>query len=85
MSSSEMETLEKLLAAAATPTSQAGSVYSSSLNFVDNYIEEVATIGEIIEKMIKRYIKKNNWSVNRDIALSIGKFLVFAHLKWLRD
>lgn len=66
ISSSELGTLEKLL------TGQINSTYSNSLNFVNNYIEEVATIGEIIEKMIKRYIKKNNWSVNRESPLSAG-------------
>lgn len=67
ISSSELGTLEKLLI-----NGQINSNYSNSLNFVNNYIEEVATIGEIIEKMIKRYIKKNNWSVNREAPLSAG-------------
>ena len=44
---------------------------SVSVNVINSYIEEVSTIREIIQKIIKRYIKKNNWSTDSSIPLSI--------------
>jgi len=42
-----------------------------SVNVINSYIEEVSTIREIIQKIIKRYIKKFNWSTDTSMPLSI--------------
>ena len=48
-----------------------------SVNIINSYIEEVSTIREIIQKIIKRYIKKNNWSTDSSTPLSIkGDFFL---------
>lgn len=44
---------------------------TSSVNIINSYIEEVSTIREIIQKIIKRYIKKFNWSTDSSTPLSI--------------
>jgi len=56
------------------------SLSASSINIINSYIEEVSTIREIIQKILKRYLKKNNWSVNSSTALSVGKCSLFLHM-----
>ena len=48
-----------------------------SVNVINSYIEEVSTIREIIQKIIKRYIKKFNWSTDKSMPLSIEGYLFF--------
>ncbi|CAF0851226.1 unnamed protein product [Brachionus calyciflorus] len=51
--------------------SSASSLLNNSVNIMNSYIEEVSTIREIIQKILKRYLRKNNWSVNKDMPLSL--------------
>ena len=44
---------------------------NNSVNIMENYIEEVSTLRELIQKIIKRYIKKNNWSTNSSVPISL--------------
>jgi hypothetical protein len=56
------------------------TILSISGNIINSYIEEVSTLRGIFEKIIKRYIKKNNWSLNNSISLSTGLFFVFINI-----
>jgi hypothetical protein len=51
---------------------KSSNVSSNFVNVLSSYIEEVSTIREIIQKIIKRYLKRNNWSVNSDVPISTG-------------
>lgn len=44
---------------------------TASSNIMENYIEEVSTLRELIQKILKRYIKRNNWSTNRGEPISL--------------
>ena len=55
-----------------SPNRSSNSIQSSvSVNVINSYIEEVLTLREIIQKILTRYIKKYNWSVDPSIAISI--------------
>ena len=57
------------------------SATSFSVNIINSYIEEVSTLKGIMEKIIKRYIKKNiNWSRDTTVPLSFGE-----NAGWLGD
>jgi hypothetical protein len=46
---------------------------SSSVTVFNSYIEEVCTIRELVEKVIKRYILKYSWNANDNIQVSAGQ------------
>jgi hypothetical protein len=48
--------------------------HKASVNIINAYIEEVTTLRELIQKIIRRYLKKFNWSRNRLEPLSYRKF-----------
>ena len=52
---------------------------------IQNYIEELSTLRELIQKIIKRYIKRNNWSTNKTMPISLeSKYLeIFILLRYL--
>ncbi len=50
---------------------------SNSVNIMENYIEEVSTLRELIQKIIKRYIRKNNWSTNSSVPISLESKIDF--------
>lgn len=54
-----------------TSRSSASSLLNNSVNIMNSYFEDVATIREIIEKILKRYLRKNNWSVDDTVPLSL--------------
>ncbi len=57
---------------------------TSSVNVMQNYIEEVSTLRELIQKIIKRYIKRNNWSTNKTMPISLeSKYFEIFILKYL--
>jgi hypothetical protein len=55
-------------------TNSSSNLSASPVNIINSYIEEVSTIREIIQKIIKRNLKKNNWSVNSSTSVSVGKY-----------
>ena len=52
-------------------TSQSGA----NTNLLISYIEEVITLRELIQKVIKRYLKKNNWSTDQSQLISSSKLI----------
>ena len=54
-----------------TSRSSASSLLNNSVNIMNSYFEDVATIREIIQKILKRYLRKNNWCVEDNLPLSL--------------
>ena len=54
-------------------SSSSSESQKASVNIINSYIEEVTTLRELIQKILKRYLKKNNWSTNTSESLSVGK------------
>lgn len=51
---------------------KSSTIISNPITLLTSYIEEVSNIREVIQKIIKRYLKKNNWSTNTNVPLSTG-------------
>lgn len=51
------------------------------VNVMNSYVEEVSTIREIIQKILKRSLKKNNWSVNLGLPLSTGIYATETYIQ----
>ena len=51
----------------------ANSSSSNAVTVFNSYIEEVCTIRELVEKVIKRYILKYSWNANDNIQVSVGQ------------
>jgi hypothetical protein len=47
---------------------------AGSLSVFNSYIEEVCTIRELVQKIIKRYILKYSWTTNEATQVSVGMF-----------
>lgn len=50
---------------------------ANSVSVMESYFEEISTLRELIQKIIKRYIKKNNWSTNSTIPISIESQFIY--------
>lgn len=50
--------------------SSTDSTAKLSVNIINSYIEEVTTLRELIQKIVKRYLKKNNWSTDYSLSLN---------------
>ncbi len=55
----------------------------ASVNIINSYVEEVTTLRELVQKIIRRYLKRFNWSLNKNEPLSHSKFasLFFEYLQ----
>ena len=45
----------------------------SSVTVFNSYIEEVCTIREVAEKVIKRCLHKHSWTTNNNVQVSVGQ------------